>query len=75
MLTRRQEQVLKFLRSQLNEDGEVSITIRAVSQGIGLSNPTGAQNILNALILKGYLKKMAPKYSCEPNVYQIIQRD
>lgn len=75
MLTRRQAQVLKFLREHLDADGEVSMTIRAVSAGIGLNNPTGAQNILNSLILKGYLKKLAPKYSCEPNVYQIIQRD
>jgi len=74
-LSRKQTELLQFLQDSLDENGEVAISLREIGARMGWDTPNAAQNIVNALLLKGYIKRLPPKFSREPNVYQIIRRD
>ncbi len=55
--TKRQQAVLEFIRSHILDKG-ISPTIREVAGHFGFASPLSAQLHINALIKKGYLKKM-----------------
>ncbi len=74
-LSRKQAELLRFLQDSLDENGEVAISLKEMGVRLGWDTPNAAQNIVNALLLKGYLKRLPPRFSREPNVYQIIRRD
>lgn len=74
-LTRRQTELLKFMEGLIDDNGEVIISLKELGRRMGWNSTNAAQNVVNSLILKGYVKKSPPKFACEPNVYQIIQRD
>lgn len=74
-LSRKQTELLQFLQDSLDENGEVALSLREIGARMGWDTPNAAQNIVNALLLKGYIKRLPPKFSREPNVYQIIRRD
>ena len=60
-LTRRQEDVLKYIKKYIVEHGYPP-AIREIGEALGLSSPATVHSHLNRLVANGYLKKTNSKF-------------